>query len=282
MTSSAPPPAALPPLRLVATDLDGTVVRSDGSVSPRTRAAFEACRAAGVHVVAVTGRPPRWVTDLADVFGPVTVVCANGALTYDLAEHRVVSSRTIPAAVVLDAVAAVRTALPGVAAAMETLEGFRHEPAYVPRYDAKRDPVTGTLEDLLAVDPGVVKLLLRAGDLPADVVLRAVRDAAGDIVEPTHSGMDGLVEVSARGTSKASALAALADDLGIDASEVAAFGDMPNDLPMLRWAGRSYAMTGGHPEAVAAASALAPPCDDDGVARVVEQLLSERAGSPAP
>lgn len=272
----------LPPLRLVATDLDGTVVRSDGTVSPRTRAAFEACRAVGVHVVAVTGRPPRWLAELADVFGPAVVVCANGALTYDLAERRVVSSRTIPAAVVLETVRAVRAVLPEVAAAMETLAGFRHEPAYVPKFDANRHPVAGPLEDLLAVDPGVVKLLLRAGDLPADAVLDAVQRAAGDIVEPTHSGMDGLVEISARGTSKASALAELAAGLGIDASEVVTFGDMPNDLPMLRWSGRSYAMTGGHPDALAAAGGAAPPCDDDGVARVLEQLLNERAASRPP
>ncbi len=276
MTVPATAPAG-PALRLVATDLDGTVVRTDGTVSARTRDAFDACRAAGVHVVAVTGRPPRWVVDLVDVFGPVTVVCANGAITYDLATQTVLSARTIAPGTVLEAVAAVRAVLPGVSAAMETLDGFCHEPAYVPRFDARREVRVAPLEDLVASDPGVVKLLLRDGSVPADAVLEAVQRAAGDLVEPTHSGMDGLVEVSARGVSKASALAELAAGLGVDAADVVAFGDMPNDLAMLRWAGRSYAMGDGHPDVIAAATGTASACADDGVARVLERLLAAPA-----
>ncbi|MGQ7295862.1 HAD family hydrolase [Quadrisphaera sp. KR29] len=260
-------------VRLVATDLDGTVVRADGSISARTRAAFEACRRAGVHVVAVTGRPPRWVVDLTDAFGPVVVVCANGAITFDLASGAVIGSRTVPAEAVLQAVPAVRRELPGVSAALETLAGFRHEPAYVPRYDARRSAVVGELPELLADDPGVVKLLLREESTPPDRLLDVVQRAAGHLVEPTHSGMDGLVEVSARGVSKASALAELAAGLGVPAADVAAFGDMPNDLPMLRWAGHSYAVGGAHPDVLAAARATAPPCEEDGVAQVLERLL---------
>jgi hydroxymethylpyrimidine pyrophosphatase-like HAD family hydrolase len=86
-----------------------------------------------------------------------------------------------------------------------------------------------------------------------------------------------MLEISALGVSKASALARLAARRGVPAEAVVAFGDMPNDVPMLRWAGRGYAMTGGHPEAVAAAAELAPPCESDGVAQVLEQLLSQRA-----
>jgi Cof subfamily protein (haloacid dehalogenase superfamily) len=260
-------------VRLVATDLDGTVVRSDGTISPRTRAAFDACREAGVRVVAVTGRPPRWVVDLADLFGPVVVVCANGAITFDLATRSVIGSRTVPPAAVLEAVPAVRRELPGVSAALETLAGFRHEPAYVPRYDARRTAVVGELPELLADDPGVVKLLLREDSTPSDRLLDVVQRTAGHLVEPTHSGMDGLVEVSARGVSKASALAELAGGLGIDAADVVAFGDMPNDLPMLRWAGHSYAVGGGHPDVLAAAARVTPPCEEDGVAQVLERLL---------
>jgi hypothetical protein len=89
-----------------------------------------------------------------------------------------------------------------------------------------------------------------------------------------------MLEISALGVSKASALARLSAHLGVAAVDVAAFGDMPNDVEMLRWAGLSYAMSGGHPEAVAAARGLAPPCEQDGVAQVVEVLLAGRSTAP--
>jgi Cof subfamily protein (haloacid dehalogenase superfamily) len=260
-------------VRLVATDLDGTLVRRDGTVSARTVAALAGCRAAGVDVVAVTGRPPRWLADLADVVGSATAICANGAIVYDLSTHRVVSATVIPPADVLAAVAAARAALPGTSAALETLAGFRHEPAYQPRFDARRESRVAPLEELLADDPGVVKLLLRQeGSAPDDVLARLYQALEG-LVEPTHSGEGGLVEVSALGVSKASTLSALAAERGVEAAQVAAFGDMPNDLAMLCWAGHSYAMADGHPDVVAAASATAPPCEEDGVAQVLERLV---------
>jgi hydroxymethylpyrimidine pyrophosphatase-like HAD family hydrolase len=275
-------PGALPPVRLVASDLDGTLVRRDGTVSGRTAAALAACRRAGVDVVAVTGRPPRWLADLADVLGPATAICANGALVWDLAEGRVVSARTIAPADALRAVDAVRRALPGTSAAMETLAGFRHETGYTPRHDARRPAVVaGDLADLVADDPGVVKLLLRHEATPPDVVLSAASEALAGIAEPTHSGMDGLVEVSALGVSKATTLAELAAARGVAPEEVAAFGDMPNDVAMLRWAGQSYAMADGHPDALAAARATAPPCEEDGVAQVLEHLLRARRAAAA-
>jgi hydroxymethylpyrimidine pyrophosphatase-like HAD family hydrolase len=90
-----------------------------------------------------------------------------------------------------------------------------------------------------------------------------------------HSGALGsLIEISALGVDKASGLAELAAERGIDPADVVAFGDMPNDVPMLTWAGRSYAMADAHPEALAAAADIAPSCADDGVAQVLERLLA--------
>ncbi len=85
--------------------------------------------------------------------------------------------------------------------------------------------------------------------------------------------VDGLVEISAVGVTKATALARIADELGVAAADVVAFGDMPNDLPMLRWAGTSYAMANGHPDLLAAADHVAPTNDEDGVARVLAGLF---------
>jgi Cof subfamily protein (haloacid dehalogenase superfamily) len=271
-------PAVTAEVRLIATDLDGTLVRRDGTVSARTVAVLDECRRAGVDVVAVTGRPPRWLPEVADVVGQAIAICANGALVWDMATDRMIRARVIAPADVLAAVAAVRAVLPATTVALETLAGFRHEPTYRPRLDLRRgEVVVGSVTDLVTDDPGVVKLLLRQEGSYPDDVLAAVSRALEGIAEPTHSGLGGgLVEVSALGVSKASTLAVVAAERGIDASQVAAFGDMPNDLAMLCWAGQSYAMADGHPAVVAAASAVAPPCEEDGVAQVLERIVLHR------
>jgi hydroxymethylpyrimidine pyrophosphatase-like HAD family hydrolase len=81
------------------------------------------------------------------------------------------------------------------------------------------------------------------------------------------------MEISASGVSKAVALSRLADELGVPADEVVAFGDMPNDVPMLGWAGHAVAVANAHPDVLAAADEITASNDDDGVAQVIERLL---------
>ena len=261
-------------MKLVATDLDGTVVRADGTISPRTLAAFAACADAGIDVVFVTGRPPRWLGTVIEQTGHTgTAVCSNGALVYDLAAGRVVSTQPMSAEVVLETAARVSRLCPGTAYAVERPHGFGREAGYVARYDAGVAHQPQLLTEL-AADGDVVKLLCRNESSNSDAMLAAVREALEGLVTPTHSGVaGGLLEVSAYGVSKAATLAGLAAERGIGAADVIAFGDMPNDIEMLRWAGTGYAMSEGHPDAIAAADALAPPCADDGVAQVIEWLL---------
>jgi Cof subfamily protein (haloacid dehalogenase superfamily) len=260
-------------LKLLASDLDGTLVGPSGDFSPRTQAMLDACAAAGVPVVFVTGRPPRWLAQLAQGrFG--AAICANGALVVDLPSFSVLEATTMHPDVVLDVAARLRHVLPGATFALETLDGFAMEHAYVRRYDD--GPVrSGQLEELLADGAQVVKVLLREPSSRSDDLLATARPVLAGVASPTHSNAkDGLLEIAALGVSKAAALARLAGHLNIEPPDVAAFGDMPNDIEMLQWAGLSYAMRGGHPEAVAAAKALAPPCEQDGVAQVVEVLLA--------
>ncbi len=268
----------VPGVRMVASDLDGTLVRADGRVSARTLAAIRCARERGVEVVAVTGRPPRWLTGfagLAEAVGDGVAVCANGALVWDLARGRAVRARLFARDDVLAAAAALRGAMPDAVVAVETLQGFRRTPEYVPRFDAGVPAPVGALEDLLADDPGVLKLLVRCGARSCDDVLEVALRVLGAGGQPTHSGArDGLVEVSAPGVTKAATLADLAAERGVVAAEVVAFGDMPNDLAMLSWAGQGYAMADGHPDVVAAVAGTAPPCEEDGVAQVLERLLS--------
>ena len=270
------------PLRMVATDLDGTIVRRDQSISPRTVHVLQACADAGVHVVFVTGRPPRWMAPVVEATGRTgTAVCANGGLVYDLATDRVVQAHELSPHDVHEVTRRLRHALPGVAFAVETRSGFRREPDYQTRWDTYSEQDVGPLTDLLADDPGVVKLLARVEGRSSDALLDLARPLLDGLGEPTHSNArDSLLEVSAPGVSKASTLADLAAQRGVVAPDVVAFGDMPNDVAMLMWAGQGFAMAGGHPDAVRAADAVAPACEDDGVAQVLEELLDDVAGSP--
>ncbi len=270
-------------MRMVACDLDGTIVRPDGSVSARTVAALAACQHAGVRVVFVTGRPPRWMAPVAEATGNRGVaVCANGAVVYDLAAQRVLGTRALTPNAVREVGHALRLAVPGGAFAVETLTGFGREPGYRLRRDMPGMRVA-PLEELLADDPVVVKVLYRLEAGNADDMLAAARRALAGLAEPVHSDTGGcLLEISALGVSKASTLAGIAAADGIGAPDVVAFGDMPNDVPMLQWAGVGYAVADGHPEALRAADRTAPPCAEDGVAQVLERLIASSAAASAP
>jgi Cof subfamily protein (haloacid dehalogenase superfamily) len=262
-------------MRLFATDLDGTLLRSDGSVSDRTRAALAAVEEAGRALVLVTGRPPRWMPPVVEQTGHTGLaLCANGATVYDLATEQVVQEHLIDPEVGAKVVAAIRDALPDVSFAVERGEarGLGHEQAYGLPYAPKGDVLVAEVDELVA-EP-VAKLLARHDDMDPDEMLARVREVVGDLVEVTHSSTWGLMEISAGGVSKAVALSRLADELGVVAEEVVAFGDMPNDLPMLGWAGHAVAVANAHADVLDAAHEVTASNDDDGVARVVERLLA--------
>ena len=125
------------------------------------------------------------------------------------------------------------------------------------------------MSDLLSA-PAVKLLIRKAGARSADMAEELVKHIAvqGDI---TYSTNNGLIEVNPIGTSKATGVEEVARPLEITAEDVVAFGDMPNDVPMLRWAGLGVAMGNAHPEAIAAANEVTAPNTDDGLARVLER-----------
>ena len=263
--------AAGPAPRLVASDLDGTLLRSDLSVAPRTREALARVEEAGALFVMVTGRPPRWMAPVAEQTDHRGLaVCANGAIVYDLHTERVVRDVRIDAAAALQVVDALRAELPGIAFAVEKgLGGFGREASYVTRFDNPELRV-GPVEELVR-DGAAVKLLARVEGVGSDELLTTARGVLGDLCECTHSSGDGLLEISAAGVSKATGLASLADEWRVDAADVLAFGDMPNDLPMLSWAGRSVGMGNAHPEVLEAVDEVTGTNDEDGVAQVLER-----------
>jgi hydroxymethylpyrimidine pyrophosphatase-like HAD family hydrolase len=229
-----------------------------------------------VRVVVVTARPLRWMDALwaqigggAGVGGGVGIV-SNGAVTYDIGRREVLDSRGISSAEGLPIVEAIKAAAPGAAIALECLGGYRHEPSYVDLHPAPPDMWVAELGEIW--DEPALKVLAQHLTLDSDDFRARVIDAVGDRATPTWT-TDHLMEISAVGVTKGGALAALCDRLGVTPQEVVAFGDMPNDLPMLTWAGTSYAVANAHESVRAAADHLAPANTDDGVAVVLAGLF---------
>jgi HAD superfamily hydrolase (TIGR01484 family) len=257
--------------RLVATDLDGTLLRSDGTVSDKTAESIRRLLGRGVEVVFVTARPLRWMTDLwrhLDDRG--LAVVSNGAITYDIGRGEVLALHGIERSAGLALADAVRGAVPGTAFALECRSGFRRETAYVDLHGAPPDTPVGDLARVW--DEPAVKLLAQHRTLDPQEFRDGVMAAVGDRATATWT-IDGLMEISAADVTKGGALADVCARLGVDRSEVVAFGDMPNDLPMLRWAGIAYAMGNAHPDVVAEADHVAPTNDEDGVATVLAALF---------
>ncbi len=260
--------------RLIATDLDGTLLRSDGTVSSRSVAALRDVAEAGVETVLVTARPPRWLDDLAHVVGAHGIaLCGNGAFRYDVEGRRVFAERTFDPAVVTEIVRDLREQIPGTGFAAERGSGLAAENMFAAIHDHPEDLVTTSAIELLE-DAAVGKLLARNPHLTDEEFITAATEVVGERGVVAFSGAGGLAEISALGVTKAAALAAWCDELGIAAHEVWTFGDMPNDLPMLTWSGRSFAVANAHEEVLAAVTDRCASNDDDGVAAVLEELLA--------
>jgi len=272
-------------MRLVASDIDGTILGHDGKISDRTVRAFHACRDAGVELVFVTGRPPRWLHPLQEQLGHAgTVICSNGAVVWDLEADRMVSARALELDAVFEARRIIQRLRPSALFAAETLTGFHLEPGFLGTGSSGllAEFTPAPLQDTLSADDAVVKFLAVVRDGTADEFLAEVTPAVAHLAAATHSAPNiALLELSLPGVNKAVTLAEYAASLGIEAQDVVAFGDMPNDIEMLRWAGHGYAMASGHPEAIRAAGRQAPHFDDDGVAQVLEAKLAE-LGVPLP
>ncbi|MCK9792652.1 Cof-type HAD-IIB family hydrolase [Isoptericola sp. 4D.3] len=301
MTPGAAGGVTLP--RLVATDLDGTLLRSDGTVSARTRSVLAAAEAAGTEVVFVTARPPRWLDALADlVGGHGRVICLGGAAVWDLSTGRALETCGFDDGVLRSLVAELRDAVPDVGLAVETARGPAFDPWFPdgePGLDRalRAAPVERSLSGgddavakLLAVRPGTPTQgfgVVQRGDVrdaEQDAFFERVRAVVGDRAELHYSGAAGLAELLPPGVTKEVALARWCARLGVDARDVWAFGDMPNDLPMLRWAGRGHAVANAHPDVLACADAVVPGNDDDGVATALEPALDGAgpAGAHSP
>jgi Cof subfamily protein (haloacid dehalogenase superfamily) len=262
------------PIRLVATDLDGTLLHDDGTISPRTRRAISRAQEAGITVVLVTARPPRTLHPLAEqagVHGPA--ICCNGAIVYDVTTQTVIGHWPLATTVAQRLVTGLRTAIPEVCFAVERGLQSGQEPAYAALQPVAGDHPSLVDEALMLCAEEVTKLLILHPRVPLTDLLHLTRQIAGDAATVTHSSTL-FVEVSAVGVTKASTLQHLCAQLKIPATHVVACGDMPNDRPMLEWAGHSVAVANAHPGILAIADEVTATNNDDGVAHILERLVA--------
>ncbi|MEU9118709.1 HAD family hydrolase [Streptomyces sp. NPDC048506] len=273
MSPSAP--AAVPPLpyRLIATDLDGTLLRADESVSERTRQALAAATAAGAAHIVVTGRGVPWtrhILDALDYRG--LAVCGQGGQVYHAGEHRLLTSVTLDRQLAGLALSKIEAEV-GPLFLAASRDGLDGEVLVGPGYRVQEGPLPNIMID----DPSHLwaaplnKVYLQHPRLDDDALAAAARQVAGDLVGVTVAG-EGIVELLPLGLTKATGLSLAARRLGITAKETLAFGDMPNDIPMFAWAAHGVAMANAHDELKAVADEITASSEDDGIALVLERL----------
>ncbi len=261
--------------KLIATDLDGTIVPHDCPPSERTIKAFRKAHEMGVEIFYVTGRPPRWMPAVKEDFGVGNAICANGAILFDLLNLKIVEEWLLTVEIQKEIAKKLRIAIPGSHFAVEHGNDFHREKLYNTKWDAGIDNVGVDLIEEKISEPAF-KMMVRHPEYTysSDEMLKRAIEAVGDICNPTHSNPDeSHLEISAKGVSKGETLAKIAERAGIAQEDVVSFGDNPNDFSMLEWAGRSWAMADGHPDCQKYSNFVADPHKHDGVAIVIEQLL---------
>lgn len=267
-----------PPARLVACDLDDTLVRRDGTLSARNATAVRAAQDAGIVVIVATGRPWQWTLDLArrHELRP-TAVCSNGACLADVATGalEITGLAADAAATILDRARAV---VPSITFAVDAHERLAHEPGFLDQLPDDIELLGDTMVEDLAplLAGGVVKLIARAPGVPGGELAATLDAEVLDGVAVPHAGTGEWVELLANGVSKASGIAVVCDRLGIEVAEVVAVGDGWNDVAMLEWAGLGVAVGNASGLALDAADRVVAAAVDDGVAELLEELTSAR------
>ncbi|MGA5426427.1 HAD family hydrolase [Streptomyces koyangensis] len=268
-------PAPVFPYKLVATDLDGTLLRPDDTVSERTREALAAATAAGAAHIVVTGRSVAWTRHVLDDLGYGGIaVCGQGAQVYHAGEQRLLTSLTMDRRLAVLAIEKIETET-GPLHLAAARDGLHGEVLIGPGYQVQDGPlvsVPSTDRDSLWAEP-ISKVYLQHPTLDDDELAAAALRIAGDLVGVVMAG-PGVVELLPLGLSKATGLSLAARRLGTKGAETIAFGDMPNDIPMFGWAGHGVAMANAHRELKAVADELTTSNAEDGIAVVLERLLT--------
>jgi Cof subfamily protein (haloacid dehalogenase superfamily) len=271
-----------PAPKLVASDIDGTLLNSQERVLPRVRAAVIRAVESGAEVALATGRPHRWIFPVLEQL-PIRPVCvtANGAVLYDSANDKILRSHALESATMHEVLGLARKAfgeVGGVAIGCERVgvsafdpeeEMFVISPDYLHTWEAQGYSILP--EDEVMSEPAV-KMLLRNEFLTAPEMYELLAPHVDpQVAHLTFSMNEGLLEVAAPGVTKALGVSTLAELHEIDQADVIAFGDMPNDIEMLRWAGTGVAMGNARDSVKQAADLTTATNEEAGVAQVLEQ-----------
>ncbi|GAA2957484.1 HAD family hydrolase [Kitasatospora cinereorecta] len=266
------------PYKLVATDLDGTLLRDDGTVSARTREALAAVTAAGAAHIIVTGRAVPWTRHVLDDLGyDGLAVCGQGAQVYHAGEHKLLTSLTLDRQLAGLALSKIEAEV-GPLALAASRDGLEGEVLVGPGYRVQDGPLPALIVD----DPAEMwtaplnKVYIQHAELGDDALAKAARQAVGSLVDIVMAG-PGVVEILPLGLSKATGLSLAARRLGLKAADTVAFGDMPNDIPMFGWARHGVAMANAHDDLKAVAHEITASNEHDGIAVVLEELLRTAA-----
>jgi Cof subfamily protein (haloacid dehalogenase superfamily) len=265
--------------KLIATDLDGTLVRSDETVSAYTHEVLARVKAAGIPVVGATGRGPR-LADLvcADIPSADFLVMGGGGRVVDLTDPhapRVLRDERLDGDVLGELLATLEREIGPLSILVEAgdepsslLWGDLH-PAW--RYPEVVEVRVRTE----ALAGRVIKGFAYHDSYDADQLLAvAHRLIDPSVAMVTQAGL-GYIEICPPGVDKASGLSVVAQALGVDPDDVLVFGDMPNDLPMFRWAGFGrVAVSNAHALVLELADQVTLSNDADGVAVYLDAMLS--------
>ncbi|MEU5433990.1 HAD family hydrolase [Streptomyces sp. NPDC020719] len=262
------------PYKLVATDLDGTLLRSDDTVSERTRAALTAATEAGAAHIIVTGRAVPWTRHILDDLGyRGLAVCGQGAQVYHAGEHRLLTSVTLDRQLAGLALSKIEAEV-GPLALAASRDGLDGEVLVGPGYTVQEGslPVVAFQDVAELWSAPLNKVYIQHPELDDDALARIARQVVGSLVDVVMAGA-GVVELLPLGLSKATGLSLAARRLGCRSTDTIAFGDMPNDIPMFGWAQHGVAMANAHDELKAVAHEITASNEDDGIAVVLEQLM---------
>ncbi|OLT39062.1 HAD family hydrolase [Saccharomonospora sp. CUA-673] len=265
---------------LIASDVDGTLLSTHTHLSARTVDVVDSAVGAGVPVVLVSGRPPRWIPQVAEQAGlEGYAVCANGAVLYDIGADRVVDVHGLlqPDELAM-AADALESVLPGCHLAAERVgtrahdtdvETFVIETGYHNPWGDGGEGTRSARAEVVGLP--AVKLLVSHPNMTSAAMAQAARQVLDAHVDITFSTGGGLIELAAHGVTKATGLSGVAARFGLGADDTIAFGDMPNDVEMIRWAGHGVAVANAHPTVLDIADEVTAPHHEDGVAQVLER-----------
>ncbi|MFE9368811.1 HAD family hydrolase [Streptomyces sp. NPDC006711] len=263
------------PYQLIATDLDGTLLRSDKTVSRRTRDALDAATASGAAHIVVTGRSVAWTRHILDDLGyDGLAVCGQGAQVYHAGEHRLLTSVTLDRQLAGLALSKIEAEIGPVALAASR-DGLDGDVLIGPGYQVQEGPLPyHPIDDIAELWAAPLnKVYIQHPGYDDDALAGITRQVVGSLVGVVMAG-PGVVELLPLGLSKATGLSLAARRLGRKAADTIAFGDMPNDIPMFGWAAHGVAMANAHDELKAVAHEITASNDDDGIAVALEQLLA--------